>query len=470
MQKIFSSFLILFVLVVTGCQTVPTTSEPPVAIAPSQAELAPPRMDEYEPYTDYEISRDVINGTYLGSVDPEHAKNQRRRALAATDNVVRVAMMLPLSGKASKLGWSMQNAAQLALFQSQNKSVVLQFYDTQGTVDGARRAIEDVMKAYPDVIVGPVFSDNVKMVRSKVKDIPLVSFTTDPTAISSESYSMGLLQPYEVERILGFAIAQQKKRIAVIFPNDVMGRVSYSAAQRAIAEHGGELVDYGFYQPRNFKSIEDTVKQLAKYDDRHEALVEHRKLLEEQIEAGRDVEENKAALKALEHVDTLGDLDFDAVLIVAAGNDLKKIGSFLRYYEIDPSKVQYLGTAIWKQYSVLSDANLLHSWFASTDSRYETAFEESYQKAFEDAKPQALASLSYDSIAMIASLSDEGHFNQSGLTQINGFFGVDGVFRLRPNGQAERGLEIRRITGKGISSVIEYAPKSFKNVLYKSGF
>ena len=52
-------------------------------------------------------------------------------------------------------------------------------------------------------------------------------------------------------------------------------------------------------------------------------------------------------------------------------------------------------------------------------------------------------------------------FDPLALTNPNGFAGVDGIFRLRPEGLVERGLSVMEITPSG-NRVIDPAPSSFQ--------
>jgi hypothetical protein len=78
-------------------------------------------------------------------------------------------------------------------------------------------------------------------------------------------------------------------------------------------------------------------------------------------------------------------------------------------------------------------------------------------------QPHAIAGLAYDGIAAIGALVRAGQADAltgAALTQAQGFVGVNGVFRLRGDGTAERGLAIAQVQDKEIV-VIDPAPRSF---------
>ncbi|MFU8898667.1 MAG: Eco57I restriction-modification methylase domain-containing protein, partial [Roseinatronobacter sp.] len=86
-----------------------------------------------------------------------------------------------------------------------------------------------------------------------------------------------------------------------------------------------------------------------------------------------------------------------------------------------------------------------------------------YYRAAYGATPNAVAALAYDGIAAVGALASRGGeapFSAASLTQVSGFAGVTGVFRLRADGSNERGLAIAEIRNQRVS-VLSSAPRSF---------
>ena len=71
----------------------------------------------------------------------------------------RVAMLLPLSGKAQDAGQSMKNSAMLAMGDLNNNQLIVQFYDTKSTSSGARVAVENAVSSGCDLILGPLMGE-----------------------------------------------------------------------------------------------------------------------------------------------------------------------------------------------------------------------------------------------------------------------------------------------------------------------
>jgi hypothetical protein len=136
----------------------------------------------------------------------------------------------------------------------------------------------------------------------------------------------------------------------------------------------------------------------------------------------------------------------------------------LAYSEIDPRKVKLLGTGQWDDPTLGRETTLVGGWYAAPDPAARADFEKRYTDFF-GKRPPRLATLGYDATALAAVLSRSGGpqpFAPGNLTNPDGFAGVDGLFRLRPNGMVERGLAVLEVTAEGPPRVLDPAPGSFQ--------
>ena len=82
--------------------------------------------------------------------------------------------------------------------------------------------------------------------------------------------------------------------------------------------------------------------------------------------------------------------------------------------------------------------------------------------------PPRLATLAYDAVSLAISLSNNpkgSRFTAATLTRASGFAGVDGLFRLRPDGTSDRGFAILEVQKYG-NQVIDPAPANFSSAQY----
>ena len=116
---------------------------------------------------------------------------------------VKVAILLPLTGRNATLGQSMLQAAQLALFDMGNNNFTLIPRDTQGTAQGASIAASKAINDGAQLILGPLFSDSVRATQAIAKqhNVNVIAFSTDWTLADRQTFLMGFMPFSQVERV-----------------------------------------------------------------------------------------------------------------------------------------------------------------------------------------------------------------------------------------------------------------------------
>ena len=373
----------------------------------------------------------------------------------------RVGLLLPFSGPggAAGLGRAMLNAAMLALFDIGGERLLLMPRDTGGTPEGAGRAATELVGEGVEIILGPLFNTSVQATAdvTRASNLPMIAFSSDRRVAGNGVYLLSFTPSQEVDTVIGFAAARGLKRFAVLAPEDPYGLAVLEAAREAVLRHGVALAEAEFYSPSG-ENLDASVKRLARYHSRRQALLARRKELHS---IGGPVANRR--LKALKNHDTLGDLDYDAVLLPEGGELLKSLAPLLPYYDIDTAEIRLLGTGRWDDAKVRLEPALVGGWFAGADRAAAADFRNRYQAAFGHSPPR-LASLAYDAMALAAILALEAggpDFSARAIGDPDGFVGSDGIFRFNPDGVAERGMAVLEIERDGFR-VRRKAPTTFE--------
>lgn len=423
----------------------------------------------------------------------EHAVQQSAEPVQKAPEPVRVGVLLPLSGDAAKLGTALRNAALMALFDVNNPRLILQFYDTQGTPAKAREASELAISQGADLIIGPVFSSSVKAVRPSTHDarIGVITFSSHPSNLGDGVYTISSLTSQQAEHITRYACDKGYKRFAILSQDNATGDIISLAIKTAADACGAKITKAAFYDPKldNLqvavssimpRMMEDLEKER---DDEVERLEKSReavaagqpvKMKDKETDEWKDVqmtsEELETAIETLKTTELVRDpFEFDAIFVTDEGSRLRSLGALFSYYDL-PSEIRVLGTSQWAEARPAREASLVGGWFTNLPSAGFAAFARRYQDAY-DEKPPRIASQAYDAVALAAVLAETGGFSYADLTTPSGFNGIDGLFRLLPNGLSERGLQVLGVEKKGfvtLSPAIEafetepvYAPEVF---------
>lgn len=358
----------------------------------------------------------------------------------ADKDEVRAALLVPLSGPQAGLGQAMSNAAQLALFEVADERFNLIPLDTKGTAEGAVAAVQQAVAQGADIVLGPLFSPEVKAVAPLAREhgLPVLAFTTDRTVLGDGVYTLGFLPGSQVNRVVGYARAQGKERFALLARSDDYGRAVADAFRAAVPAQGGRVVKVEYYDP-HAADLTGVVRRLTDADQRGR---------------GKGNETNQAT----------GPVPFDAVLIPDDGSRLRQLASLVTYFDADPAKVAFLGTLLWDDPRLSNEPSLQGGVYPAAPAAAHQDFEARYGRAFGTlpGRVGGIASIAYDATALAAILARQsmGDYSQQSLTNPVGFAGVDGVFRLSPDGTSERALAVRQITASGPRE-ISPAPNSF---------
>jgi ABC-type branched-subunit amino acid transport system substrate-binding protein len=344
--------------------------------------------------------------------------------LAEGREPVRVGILLPLSGPQASIGHALLDSAQLAIFESGRKDLLLLPQDTQGTPQGAIEAMMKAVSLGAEIVLGPLMSEEVSAVTpvARANGVPVIAFSSRMEVAGPGVYLLSFPPALEVDRVVGYAVANGKSRIAALIPESDYGSAIESALRDSATAHNAMLGPIEHYQ-ENVTAMQGPVKEMAQLSN------------------------------------------FDAVLLPAGGSSLRALAPLLPFSGIDTQVVKVLGTGLWDDPSVSREPTLQGGWFAAPPPEARASFTQRYRTAYGTSAPR-IASLAYDGIALAATLADapEGHrFTPERVANPNGFAGVDGAFRFEQDGRIERALAVNEVTQAGIAAVSP-APATFQGL------
>ncbi|OUS12315.1 hypothetical protein A9Q97_06185 [Rhodospirillales bacterium 47_12_T64] len=442
--------IVVISLFVSGCQTTMKT----VPDATVEKPVAEETVGVSEPDTGL-IEPEVIE-------EPEPFADIQTETVIISDQRTKVGFLLPLSGRHKAVGQALLNAAQLALFDVSGEKFDLVVRDTAGTPTGARRAMESLVSERVDLVIGPLFATSVSAVTPLARSagINVLSFSNDQAVAGDGIYVLGLTPEEQIRRVVDYAAAQGLRRVAVFAPDNVYGRRIVSALQIQSYGSGVEITRLGFFNP-DVQDLTEEVKAIANYDQRHQALLSQKANLK-----GRKDAASRKALRRLRGRDTLNPPDYQAIIIPVGGKQLLTVAPLLNYFDVDPSQVKYLGTALWNNPKLGREPALVGGWYAAPSPAHWDSFKDRYRVLYGKVPPR-IVSLAYDSVALAAVVARQAEsqsvavsYSQSVLTNPQGFSGLDGVFRLHTDGRSERGLAILTLE-RDLINVVEPAPVTF---------
>jgi branched-chain amino acid transport system substrate-binding protein len=348
-------------------------------------------------------------------------------AITNSTGAVKVAVLLPItgSGSTSAVAKALKQAAELALFDFDNPNVLLVPKDTKGTAEGARLAAQSAIQDGAELIIGPLFAQEVSAAAQVARQsaVPMIAFSSDEKVAGSGVYLLSFLAGRDVPRIVSFAAARGKRNFAVLVPQSAYGRIAESSFAHAVTGAGGQAPVRATFPTGDASAMAGPVQQIA------------------------------SAVKS-------GGVD--ALFLPAGRDELPSLAPLLASNDVTSARVQFIGTGQWDYPNVGAEKALVGGWYPAPDPKGWNNFVGRYSKTY-GGDPPRIASLAYDAVSLAVSLSQNPpgqRYSMPQLTRASGFAGVDGLFRLLPDGTCERGLAILEVRPGG-PRVIDPAPSSF---------
>jgi len=341
---------------------------------------------------------------------------------------MRIALLLPLSGRAAPIGQSLQQAAELALFDTGAKELALAAYDSGETAD---TAVEAYRKARIDgaaLVLGPLFGTSATALAPLVQQggANVVSFSNDEQAAQRGVWIMGIAAPPQVRRIVDYAVDSGVRRFAAFAPQTPYGQQMVQTMESQVTMRGGKVAAVELFDA-NSADLNTPARRLA--------------------EAARG-EDNLA------------------VLVPVAPPRVSAALAALAAAGIDNKSVQLIGTGVWDVPNIGQEALLRGAWYAAPDPAKRADFERRFVSTY-GRPPHRLATLAYDGVSLaghLARLKQGGDFSAEAITNPNGWSGIDGIFRFLPNGRSERALAVIAVQA-GAGQVVSPAPTNFQRPL-----
>ncbi|MFM1814061.1 MAG: hypothetical protein RLZ98_756 [Pseudomonadota bacterium] len=332
----------------------------------------------------------------------------------------KVALLLPITanGHTAAIATAMKQAAELAVFESNNAGFQLVVKDTRGTPDGASAAATAALSEGAELILGPLTSGAAKSVKpvAAKANVGVIAFSNDATAASPGVHVVGFLVQQEVDRIIGYAARQGRRSFAALIADDTYGKVTEAAFRRAVAQNGGTIVALEHYPVNAVRLLEPTQK-----------LIEAIKLSEA---SGQMI---------------------DAIFLPGGPATLPNLAPLLAHAEMDTNRIKLLGTGGWDQTGLAQNKAFLGGWFPAPDPRGWQDFSRRFVEAY-GMSPPRIATLAYDAVIIASKLADtprEQRSTTAGILRPQGFAGIDGPVRFTGSGLSERQLAIMEVQPGG---------------------
>ena len=306
------------------------------------------------------------------------------------NKTLKVGLLAPLSGPYGEIGNSLLYSLQLALEEIEDKNVFIVPRDSGfNDKDKLDIAIEDFRSAGVKIIIGPTTYEEFDDVK-KYSDLIFISPSNISPDFSNNIISIGVSLESQLIALMKFIKNQKKTKTIIMYPkNEYLNFI-----EKKIENLNLKNIRTFKYSP-NPEVLTGEIEILTNYSQRKKSLELRKKMFED-----KEDDQSIRELDRLNQLYTLGDVNFDSVIIIDFGNNLKSVLTSLVYTDVNQNNVLFTTINQWFDESIFYENTIKNLYYPSVNYKEFNKYNKKYFKKFK-IYPTEITILAYDALGLI---------------------------------------------------------------------
>ena len=341
----------------------------------------------------------------------------------SAEEKIKIGLLVPTTGQHNEIGKSIIKSVRLAINKIDNPLIEILPRDTQSNPLITLRKAKELNEIGVKIIIGPVFNKNL-IYLDEIKDVIFLSLTNKTINNPKNIISTGINSESQFNTISKFQKINEIEKTIILIPKE-----NYQEEiEKAILQSKIKVNRVHYYESDPTK-LTNQIEEITKYFQRKQNLENEIKRLEKSNKPNK-----KREIEDLKKLDTLGKVDFDAIIISDFDESLKSITTSLLYTDVSPKDVYFITLNQWFDESLLKETSSQPIYFPSINKENYDYFIKTYHETFNE-YPNQLSFLSYDLIGLVYYLIVKNDFvvNKKMFLKKNMFKGKIGIFDIKNN-------------------------------------
>ena len=306
------------------------------------------------------------------------------------NKILKVGLLAPLSGAYSELGNSLLYSLQLALEEIDDRDVFIVPRDSGfNNKEKLNSAIQDIKSQGIKIIIGPITYEEFDDAK-KYNDIIFISPSNINPEFTNNIISVGVSLESQLSALINFIKKQKKDKTVIMYPNNQNSELVEKEIKNLKLNHMKTFT----YSP-NPEVLTGEIEIITNYSQRKKNLELKKKMFED-----KDDEQSIKELERLERLYTLGEVNFDSVIIIDFGNSLKSVLTSLVYTDVNQDNVLFTTINQWFDESIFYENSIKNLYYPSINYNEFKKYNNNYYKKFKS-YPNEITILTYDALGLI---------------------------------------------------------------------
>ena len=323
------------------------------------------------------------------------------------------------------------------MYDISNEDIKIYPKDNKGNALNSYLSAKEFEEQGIKIVIGPIFFENLERL-GEINKITFISFTNQTKDIPKNTIAFGINIESQIDALKKYFNEIKVSKTLLLSPKSEFSYQSESVAKKDV------LKFYRTYSyDANPKTITGEIEKITRYRERKKDLERRIKILEKS-----DLYKDKNELKKLEQMHTLGEVNFDSVVVIDFDERLKSVLTSFMFSDVLSDKVDFFTINQWFDETFFNENAMQNLHFPSIDFENLKKFNKKFFNTFNE-KSNKVSILAYDALGLIYYCwsNNNFQFKQDQLYNKKGFKGLHGEFLIE-NNLSKQKLKIYKVSEK----------------------
>ena len=338
---------------------------------------------------------------------------------------IKIGLLIPTSNENYEFGQTIIKAVRMAMNDINSDKIEIIIKDSKKDPTTALRSSMELKQRGVNLVIGPVFYESLEYL-DEIDEMIFLSLTNKTIDLPNNVISSGVNSTSQLNTIKKFLEENEIKDTIFLTP-----KISYEQElQRGIKKSKIKIKKNHFYD-REPTKLTKQIEEITNYKIRKQNLDDEIYRVENSNEFNKEKKLQELKMKY-----TLGEVDFDSVIIADFEESLKSVTTSLLYSDISPTEKYFITLNQWFDKSLIQEKDIQPIYYPSINKNNFEKYKLRYQLEFNE-EPNHLSLLSYDLVGLVYYLAYQNNFKFNDVKKLfkrkNSFKGKIGIFDIKNN-------------------------------------
>ena len=336
---------------------------------------------------------------------------------------IKVGLLVPITGDDKELGKQIIKSTRIALKDINTDKLEIFLKDTNSNPNKTFDSALELREMGVKIVIGPIFYSSLAYL-NEIQEVTFISLTNKTIDLPSNVISSGVNATSQLKTIKKFIDSNEIKKTIFLTP-----KLDYEKEiKKAIKKSKVKISKHYIYDTEPTK-LTSQIEKITNYKVRKQNLDDEIKRVE-----NSELPDKEKQLDKLKKRYTIGNVNFDSVIISDFDESLKSVITSLLYTDVSPRKKYFITFNQWFDKSLINEESIQPLYYPSINKNNLNELKKKFQKEFNEI-PNYLSLLSYDLVGLIYYLSIKNELTEIDklFKKENSFKGKIGVFDIKDN-------------------------------------